>query len=158
MTRKHHHGKHSRRGLALKIGATMLVVLLVCIVAWKNETIHSRLVSAFGDNERLQKVEYDKQRALAAKKYGSSTKEVPKASAKTDKASVKASERSSSKYGTYTVQEGDYLSTIATKYNTTVQELMELNALESSRVAAGETLKVPIKDQQQTSTRSAETE
>ena len=35
---------------------------------------------------------------------------------------------------------------------------MELNALESSRVAAGETLKVPIKDQQQTSTRSAETE
>ena len=46
----------------------MLVVLLVCIVAWKNETIHSRLVSAFGDNERLQKVEYDKQRALAAKK------------------------------------------------------------------------------------------
>ena len=170
MTRKHHHGKHSRRGLALKIGATMLVVLLVCIVAWKNETIHSRLVSAFGDNERLQKVEYDKQRALAAKKYGSSTKEVPKASAKTDKASVKAntsqsstmtnsaSERSSSKYGTYTVQEGDYLSTIATKYNTTVQELMELNALESSRVAAGETLKVPIRDQQQTSTRSAETE
>ena len=133
MTRKHHHGKHSRRGLALKIGATMLVVLLVCIVAWKNETIHSRL-------------------------------------AKTDKASVKAntsqsstvtnsaSERSSSKYGTYTVQEGDYLSTIATKYNTTVQALMELNALESSRVAAGETLKVPIKDQQQTSTRSAETE
>lgn len=172
MRRKHHHGKHSRRGLALalKIGATMLVVLLICIIAWKNETIHSRLVSAFGDNERLQKVEYDKQRALAAKKYGSSTKEVPKASAKTDKASVKAntsqsstvtnsaSERSSSKYGTYTVQEGDYLSTIATKYNTTVQELMELNALESSRVAAGETLKVPIKNQQQTSTRSAETE
>lgn len=96
MTRKHHRGKHSRRGLALKIGATMLVVLLVCIVAWKNETIHSRLVSAFGDNERLQKVEYDKQRALAAKKYGSSTKEVPKASAKTDKASVKANTSQSS--------------------------------------------------------------
>lgn len=173
MTRKHHHGKHSRRGLALalKIGATVLVVLLVCIIAWKNETIHSRLVSAFGDNERLQKAEYDKQRALAAKKYGSSTKEAPKASSKTDKASVKAntsqssavtkasaSERSSSNYGTYTVQEGDYLSTIATKYNTTVQELMKLNDLESSRVAAGETLKVPIQDQQQTSTRSTETE
>ncbi|WP_304652283.1 LysM peptidoglycan-binding domain-containing protein [uncultured Ligilactobacillus sp.] len=172
MTRKHHHDKHSRRGLALalKMGATVLVVLLVCIIAWKNETIHSRLVSAFGDNESLQKAEYDKQRALAAKKYGSSTKEEKKASSKPDKVSVKVgssqsstvkaseSERLSSNYGTYTVQSGDYLSTIATKYNTTVQELMELNDLESSRVAAGETLKVPMQDQQQTSTRSAATE
>jgi len=175
MTRKHHHDKHSRRGLALvlKIGAAVLVVLLVCVIAWKNETVHSRLVSAFGDNEKLQKAEYDKQRALAAKKYGSSTKEEAKASSKADKASVKTdssqssivkkaseSERSSSdsNYGTYTVQSGDYLSTIATKYNTTVQELMELNDLESSRVAAGETLKVPMQDQQQTSTRSAATE
>lgn len=175
MTRKHHHDKHSRRGLALvlKIGVAVLVVLLVCVIAWKNETVHSRLVSAFGDNEKLQKAEYDKQRALAAKKYGSSTKEEAKASSKADKASVKTdssqsstvkkaseSERSSSdsNYGTYTVQSGDYLSTIATKYNTTVQELMELNDLESSRVAAGETLKVPMKDQQQTSTRSAATE
>lgn len=173
MTRKHHHDKHHQRGLALalKIGATVLVVLLVCIIAWNNETIHSRLVSAFGDNESLQKAEYDKQRALAAKKYGSSAKEEPKASSETDKASNKVdssqsstakkaseSERSNSNYGTYTVQSGDYLSTIATKYNTTVQELMELNDLESSRVAAGETLKVPMQDQQQTSTRSATTE
>ena len=171
MTRKHHHDKHSRRGLALalKIGATVLVVLLVCVIAWKNETVHSRLVSAFGDNEKLQKAEYDKQRALAAKKYGSSTKEEAKV---VDKESVKAdpsqsstvkkaseSERSSSNsnYGTYTVQSGDYLSTIAAKYNTTVQELIELNDLESSRVAAGVTLKVPMQEQQ-TSTRSAATE
>ena len=177
MTRKHHHDKHSRRGLALalKIGATVLVVLLVCVIAWKNETVHSRLVSAFGDNEKLQKAEYDKQRALAAKKYGSSTKEEAKASSKADKASVKAdpsqsstvkkastsessSSNSNSNYGTYTVQSGDYLSTIAAKYDTTVQELIELNDLESSRVAAGETLKVPMQDQQQTSTRSAATE
>lgn len=69
MTRRHHHDKRSRRGLALvlKIGAAVLVVLLVCVIAWKNETVHSRLVSAFGDNEKLQKAEYDKQRALAAK-------------------------------------------------------------------------------------------
>lgn len=171
MTRKHHHDKRSRRGLALvlKIGAAVLVVLLVCVIAWKNETVHSRLVSAFGDNEKLQKAEYDKQRALAAKKYGSSTKEEAKV---VDKESVKAdpsqssivkkaseSERSSSNsnYGTYTVQSGDYLSTIAAKYNTTVQELIELNDLESSRVAAGVTLKVPMQEQQ-TSTRSAATE
>ena len=121
----------------------------------------------------MQKAEYDKQRALAAKKYGSSTKEEAKASSKADKASVKAdpsqsstvkkasaseSSSSNSNYGTYTVQSGDYLSTIAAKYNTTVQELIELNDLESSRVAAGETLKVPMQDQQQTSTRSAATE
>ena len=70
MTRRHHHDKRSRCGLALvlKIGAAVLVVLLVCVIAWKNETVHSRLVSAFGDNEKLQKAEYDKQRALAAKK------------------------------------------------------------------------------------------
>lgn len=171
MTRKHHHDKRSRRGLALvlKIGAAVLVVLLVCVIAWKNETVHSRLVNAFGDNEKLQKAEYDKQRALAAKKYGSSTKEEAKV---VDKESVKAdpsqsstvkkaseSERSSSNsnYGTYTVQSGDYLSTIAAKYNTTVQELIELNDLESSRVAAGVTLKVPMQEQQ-TSTRSAATE
>lgn len=170
MTRRHHHDKRSRRGLALvlKIGAAVLVVLLVCVIAWKNETVHSR-VSAFGDNEKLQKAEYDKQRALAAKKYGSSTKEEAKV---VDKESVKAdpsqsstvkkaseSERSSSNsnYGTYTVQSGDYLSTIAAKYNTTVQELIELNDLESSRVAAGVTLKVPMQEQQ-TSTRSAATE
>lgn len=171
MTRKHHHDKRSRRGLALvlKIGRLPLVVLLVCVIAWKNETVHSRLVNAFGDNEKLQKAEYDKQRALAAKKYGSSTKEEAKV---VDKESVKAdpsqsstvkkaseSERSSSNsnYGTYTVQSGDYLSTIAAKYNTTVQELIELNDLESSRVAAGVTLKVPMQEQQ-TSTRSAATE
>ena len=171
MTRRHHHDKRSRRGLALvlKIGAAVLVVFVVCVIAWKNETVHSRLVSAFGDNEKLQKAEYDKQRALAAKKYGSSTKEEAKV---VDKESVKAdpsqsstvkkaseSERSSSNsnYGTYTVQSGDYLSTIAAKYNTMVQELIELNDLESSRVAAGVTLKVPMQEQQ-TSTRSAATE
>lgn len=170
MTRKHHHSKHSRHSLALalKIGATVLVVLLVCVIAWRNETIHSRLVSAFGDNEKLQKAEYDKQRALAAKKYGSSSNEETKASSEVKQAPVKAdterastakkaseSERSSSNYGTYTVQSGDYLSTIATKYHTTVQELMELNDLESSQVAAGETLKVPAQNaQQQASTRS----
>ncbi|MDQ2234667.1 LysM peptidoglycan-binding domain-containing protein [Ligilactobacillus animalis] len=171
MTRRHHHDKRSRRGLALvlKIGAAVLVVLLVCVIAWKNETVHSRLVSAFGDNEKLQKAEYDKQRALAAKKYGSSTKEeakvVDKESVKADpsqsstvkKASESERSNSNSNYGTYTVQSGDYLSTIAAKYNTTVQELIELNDLESSRVAAGVTLKVPMQEQQ-TSTRSAATE
>lgn len=86
-----------------------------------------------------------------------SVKADPSQSSTVKKASESERSNSNSNYGTYTVQSGDYLSTIAAKYNTTVQELIELNDLESSRVAAGVTLKVPMQEQQ-TSTRSAATE
>jgi len=173
MAHKHYHSRKGKHFILLtKIGAGLLIVLLLCTLAWKNKTINSRLVSAFGNNEKLQKDEYNKQKAMAAKKYGTSgakqngTKETSKkksvvssdteakvatqesVSTKTSKAEKNIS---STGYTTYVVQSGDYLSTIASDYGTTVQELVELNDLESSRVAAGQVLKVPAKTDANTS-------
>ncbi|WP_025087547.1 LysM peptidoglycan-binding domain-containing protein [Ligilactobacillus apodemi] len=168
MTRSRHTSKRKLTKLQarfLKIGLAVIAILLLCIVAVRNERVQGRLISSFGDNQKLQKQEYERQKAIATSKYGStsttassSTKESEKA-AESDDSTTKApssqenSAKSSSStkkkatdsgnYTTYTVRSGDYLSTIAAKYNTTVQELMELNDLSSSSVNAGEVLKVP---------------
>ena len=47
MTRKHHHGKTQSTWSSVENRATMLVVLLSMYCCMENETIHSRLVSAF---------------------------------------------------------------------------------------------------------------
>lgn len=43
----------------------------------------------------------------------------------------------------YTVERGDSLYSIARRFNTTVQELRELNNLESNLLRVGQTLKIP---------------
>ncbi|PGK51258.1 hypothetical protein CN918_26060 [Priestia megaterium] len=46
-------------------------------------------------------------------------------------------------YITYVVQPGDYLSTIAIKYNTTYQAIMDLNGLKTTTIYPGDILKIP---------------
>ena len=46
-------------------------------------------------------------------------------------------------YGSYTVRTNDNLSIIANRFNTSVQELMNINNLNSSRIYVGQTLRVP---------------
>lgn len=43
----------------------------------------------------------------------------------------------------YTVKSGDNLYTIAKKYNTTVNELMEFNNLKTNLLSVGQTIKIP---------------
>lgn len=50
---------------------------------------------------------------------------------------------SSGNYGSYTVRTNDNLSIIANRFNTSVQELMNINNLSSSRIYVGQTLRVP---------------
>lgn len=49
----------------------------------------------------------------------------------------------SGEYGTYTVRTNDNLSIIANRFNTSVQQLMNINDLSSSRIYVGQTLRVP---------------
>jgi LysM repeat protein len=44
----------------------------------------------------------------------------------------------------YTVRSGDYLTSIAQRYNTTVQAIMEANGLTSTRLFVGQKLIIPV--------------
>lgn len=57
--------------------------------------------------------------------------------------SSSSTKKNKGEYTTYTVKSGDYLSTIASKYGTTTQELMDLNDLTSGTINPGQELKVP---------------
>lgn len=55
------------------------------------------------------------------------------------------SETTSSRYLEYVVKKGDSLYSIASKYNTTVNDLMKLNNLNTSLLNIGMVLKIPVK-------------
>lgn len=153
---KHKKHVHSRRKKTLKkVGWTVLAVVILLAVgswAWGSTLVQSRVQASFGNNAAYQKKEYDKQRALAKKKYGDTTENTAVVKEKpTAKESSSASKTNSStkktasdqKYIYITVKQGEYLSTIANNYNTTVDKLVELNDLESRDISAGVQLKVP---------------
>lgn len=157
---KHKKHLHSKQRKALKntlwaFGA-VLIVALAGIWAWKSPVVQSRVQASFGNNAAYQKKEYNKQRALAKKKYGPQTENVTVAAKTSTEKSTKttttvssknsgSAEKSaaSGKYTYITVESGEYLSTIAADYNTTVDELIELNDLDSREISAGVQLKVP---------------
>jgi len=58
----------------------------------------------------------------------------------------------SGSYTTYIVQAGDYLSSIATKYDTTYQAIMTLNGLSSTTIYPGQVLKIPTNSGSTTTT------
>lgn len=74
---KHKKHVHSRRKKTLKkVGWTVLAVVILLAVgswAWGSTLVQSRVQASFGNNAAYQKKEYDKQRALAKKKYGDTT-------------------------------------------------------------------------------------
>ena len=172
--KKHLHSKQKK--MLKKFSWTILglvVVIVAGIWAWKSPVVQSRVQASFGDNAAYQKKEYNRQRALAKKKYGQSESSVKetKAKAPAKKTTAKAAKSStkkvtkSGKYLTIVVKNGEFLSTIAEDYGTTVDELIELNDLESREISAGVQLKVPDtgkrpteqSNTQQVDTQSAET-
>ncbi|GBG95435.1 LysM-domain protein/autolysin [Ligilactobacillus salitolerans] len=160
---KKHRNSHKKKLMKrIAWGAVAVVVLLLAGVwAWKSPLVQSRVQASFGNNAAYQKKEYDHQRAIAKKKYGKQASSAVSAKKTTteekqDSSSEQASENStasstsssahktdSGKYTYITVESGEYLSTIASEYGTTVDELMELNDLDSREISAGARLKVP---------------
>nr|WP_275689078.1 LysM peptidoglycan-binding domain-containing protein [Ligilactobacillus ruminis] len=82
------------------------------------------------------------------------------AASSSSESSVSSSSSSTKKnkgeYTTYTVKSGDYLSTIASKYGTTTQELMDLNDLTSGTINPGQELKVPANSSNDQNSSSAD--
>lgn len=163
-TRSHHKGKNILR--IIRAAAIVLVIAVIGVIGFKSDFVQGRLASSFGNNAAMQKSEYDRQRAIARKKYGeykepnddedSSSSSSSSVSSSSSSSSVKSSSSSASSlrsssssgkekgsYTTYTVKSGDYLSVIASKYGTTAQELMDLNDLTSGAINPGQVLKVP---------------
>ncbi|MCR5748586.1 MAG: LysM peptidoglycan-binding domain-containing protein [Lactobacillus sp.] len=151
---KNHH-KRKNTFKIIRAAVIVLVIAVICILGFKSDFVQGRLASSFGNNAEIQKREYNKQREIAKKKYGE-YKEPKGDSEKVSSSSVASSSSESSvsrsssstkknkgEYTTYTVKSGDYLSTIASKYRTTTQELMDLNNLTSGTINPGQELKVP---------------
>ena len=155
---KNHH-KRKNTFKIIRAVVIVLVIAVICILGFKSDFVQGRLASSFGNNAEIQKREYNKQREIAKKKYGeykepkgdskktSSVVSSSSAASSSSESSVSSSSSSTKKnkgeYTTYTVKSGDYLSTIASKYGTTTQELMDLNDLTSGTINPGQELKVP---------------
>lgn len=151
---KNHH-KRKNTFKIIRAAVIVLVIAVICILGFKRDFVQGRLASSFGNNAEIQKREYNKQREIAKRKYGEykepkgDSKKVSSSSvaSSSSESSVSSSSSSTKKnkgeYTTYTVKSGDYLSTIASKYGTTTQELMDLNDLTSGTINPGQELKVP---------------
>lgn len=151
---KNHH-KRKNTFKIIRAAVIVLVIAVIYILEFKSDFVQGRLASSFGNNAEIQKREYNKQREIAKKKYGEykepkgDSKKVSSSSAASSSSASSVSSSSSStkknkgEYTTYTVKSGDYLSTIASKYGTTTQELMDLNDLTSGTINPGQELKVP---------------
>lgn len=151
---KNHH-KRKNTFKIIRAAVIVLVIAVIYILGFKSDFVQGRLASSFGNNAEIQKCEYNKQREIAKKKYGEykepkgDSKKVSSSSAASSSSASSVSSSSSStkknkgEYTTYTVKSGDYLSTIASKYGTTTQELMDLNDLTSGTINPGQELKVP---------------
>lgn len=151
---KNHH-KRKNTFKIIRAAVIVLVIAVICILGFKSDFVQGRLASSFGNNAEIQKREYNKQREIAKRKYGEykepkgDSKKVSSSSVASSSSESSVSRSSSStkenkgEYTTYTVKSGDYLSTIASKYGTTTQELMDLNDLTSGTINPGQELKVP---------------
>ena len=175
---KNHH-KRKNTFKIIRAAVIVLVLAVICILGFKSDFVQGRLASSFGNNAEIQKREYNKQREIAKKKYGEykepkgDSKKVSSSLKKTSsvvssssvassssESSVSSSSSSTKKnkgeYTTYTVKSGDYLSTIASKYGTTTQELMDLNDLASGTINPGQELKVPANSRNDQDSSSAD--
>ncbi|MCI1700429.1 LysM peptidoglycan-binding domain-containing protein [Liquorilactobacillus nagelii] len=140
------------------LGILLVVILLIVgFIGFRSRVVNARIQSFFGDNQTAQKIEYQKQRQTAQKKYGkvsqssnsSSTKKTQKSYSstnRTEKHSSSSAVTSSSKNGSYryyVVKSGDTLSSIAANYGTTATAIMNLNDLTTGTISTGTTLKLP---------------
>ena len=138
--------KKKRRWVAYSIISVILIaILLVMVTPVKGIIVERAMPTA-----AMQKAEYESNKKVAREKYGvkvTKKESEPKknneeASFETDTMSSSSSSKKS-KYITYTVKAGDNLTMLAEEYNTTIEEIMQVNGLTQRTVSTGTTLKIP---------------
>ena len=138
--------KKKRRWIAYSIISVILIaILLVMVTPVKGIIVERAMPTA-----AMQKAEYESNKRVAREKYGvkvTKKESEPKknneeASFETDTMSSSSSSKKS-KYITYTVKAGDNLTMLAEEYNTTIEEIMQVNGLTQRTVSTGTTLKIP---------------
>lgn len=138
--------KKKRRWIAYSIISVILIaILLVMVTPVKGIIVERAMPTA-----AMQKAEYESNKKVAREKYGvkvTKKESEPKknneeASFETDTMSSSSSSKKS-KYITYTVKASDNLTMLAEEYNTTIEEIMQVNGLTQRTVSTGTTLKIP---------------
>lgn len=137
--------KKKRRWIAYSIISVILIAILLVMVT----PIKGIIVERAMPTAAMQKAEYESNKKVAREKYGvkvTKKESEPKknneeASFETDTMSSSSSKKS--KYITYTVKAGDNLTMLAEEYNTTIEEIMQVNGLTQRTVSTGTTLKIP---------------
>lgn len=138
--------KKKRRWIAYSIISVILIAILLVMVTPIKGIIVERAIPTAA----MQKAEYESNKKVAREKYGvkvTKKESEPKknneeASFETDTMSSSSSSKKS-KYITYTVKAGDNLTMLAEEYNTTIEEIMQVNGLTQRTVSTGTTLKIP---------------
>ena len=138
--------KKKRRWIAYSIISVILIAILLVMVT----PIKGIIVERAMPTAAMQKAEYESNKKVAREKYGvkvTKKESEPKknneeASFETDTMSSSSSSKKS-KYITYTVKAGDNLTILAEEYNTTIEEIMQVNGLTQRTVSTGTTLKIP---------------
>ena len=136
--------KKKRRWIAYSIISVILIaILLVMVTPVKGIIVERAMPTA-----AMQKAEYESNKKVAREKYGVKvTKKESEPKKDNEEASFETDTMSSSskksKYITYTVKAGDNLTMLAEKYNTTIEEIMQVNGLTQRTVSTGITLKIP---------------
>lgn len=136
--------KKKRRWIAYSIISVILIAILLVMVTPVKEIIVERAMPTAA----MQKAEYESNKKVAREKYGVKvTKKESEPKKDNEEASFETDTMSSSskksKYITYTVKAGDNLTMLAGKYNTTIEEIMQVNGLTQRTVSTGITLKIP---------------
>lgn len=138
--------KKKRRWIAYSIISVILIAILLVMVT----PVKGIIVKRAMPTAAMQKAEYESNKKVAREKYGvkvTKKESEPKknneeASFETDTMSSSSSSKKS-KYITYTVKAGDNLTMLAEEYNTTIEEIMQVNGLTQRTVSTGTTLKIP---------------
>ena len=138
--------KKKRRWIAYSIISVILIAILLVMVT----PIKGIIVERAMPTAAMQKAEYESNKKVAREKYGvkvTKKESEPKknneeASFETDTMSSSSSSKKS-KYITYTVKAGDNLTMLAEEYNTTIEEIMQVNGLTQRTVSTGTILKIP---------------
>ena len=138
--------KKKRRWIAYSIISVILIAILLVMVT----PVKGIIVKRAMPTAAMQKAEYESNKKVAREKYGVKVtkkeselkKNNEEASFETDTMSSSSSSKKS-KYITYTVKAGDNLTMLAEEYNTTIEEIMQVNGLTQRTVSTGTTLKIP---------------
>lgn len=140
--KKRHRKK--RRWIAYSIISVILIAILLMMVT----PVKGIIVERAMPTAAMQKAEYESNKKVAREKYGVKvTKKESEPKKNNEEASFETDTMSSSskksKYITYTVKAGDNLTMLAEEYNTTIEEIMQINGLTQRTVSTGTTLKIP---------------